>query len=164
MKRLTLIRHAKSDWSDLSLKDFDRGLNKRGERSIPLMAKALKEKGIIPDLILSSRAKRAKKTAKGLAKELGYKKEIILDQTLYFTEPDDMMAKIRKIHDNRNSLFLIGHNPEITELSNMLTNTYIDNIPTLGIVSLSLPIKRWKEIRVHQAILDFFIFPKMYDS
>lgn len=162
MKKLYLIRHAKSDWSDLSEHDFDRGLNKRGKRSIPLMAKALQEKGVIPDLILSSAAKRAKKTAKGLAKELHYKGEIIFDEALYLTEPEEMMEMIRNLDDRYESLFLVGHNPEMTELSNILITEYIDNIPTLGIVGLTLDIGEWKAFKAHQAKMDFFIFPKMF--
>ncbi len=161
MKKLYLVRHAKSDWNDPGKIDFERGLNKRGKRSIPLMAEALKQRGVIPDLILSSAAKRAKKTAKGLAKELDYKGEIVFDKALYFTEPEDMIEKIRGIAENKNSVFLIGHNPEMTELSNMLTETYIDNIPTLGIVGMSLSIEKWKELKAHKAKMDFFIFPKM---
>ncbi len=162
MKKLYLVRHAKSDWSDPGKSDFERGLNKRGKRSIPLMAKALKKRGIMPDLILSSGAKRAKKTAKGLAKELDYKGEILFDDALYFTEPEEMMEKIRDTDDRCETLFLVGHNPEMTELSNLLTGTYIDNIPTLGIVGMTLPIKKWKAFEAHQAEMDFFIFPKMF--
>ncbi|KYJ86270.1 SixA phosphatase family protein [Sulfurovum riftiae] len=164
MKKLYLIRHAKSDWSDLSKNDFERGLNKRGKRSIPLMAEALKKRGIMPDLILSSAAKRARKTAKGLAKELRYKDEIVFDEALYFTEPEEMIAYIQRTEDRYESVFLIGHNPEMTELSNMLTETYIDNIPTLGIVGLTLPIEKWEEFKAHKAKMDFFIFPKMFST
>jgi phosphohistidine phosphatase len=163
MKKLYLIRHAKSDWSDLSKRDFDRGLNKRGKLSIPLMAKALKQKGVIPDLILSSAAKRAKRTAKGLAKELEYRGEIYFDEALYFTEPEEMMEGIREVDDSYETLFLIGHNPEMTELSNTMTDTFIDNIPTLGIVGLTLSIEKWKEFEAHKAKIDFFVFPKMFD-
>jgi phosphohistidine phosphatase len=162
MKKLYLIRHAKSDWSDLGKRDFDRGLNKRGKRSIPLMAEALKERGVMPDLILSSAAKRAKRTAKGLAKEMGYQGEIHFDEALYFTEPEEMMEKVRETDDSIEKLFLIGHNPEMTELVNRLTDTYIDNIPTLGIVALSLSIERWEAFEAHTANMDFFIFPKMF--
>ena len=162
MKKLYLIRHAKSDWSDPGKDDFDRGLNKRGKRSIPLMAKALKEKRIMPDLILSSSAKRAKKTAKGLAKALGYKGEIIFNEALYFTEPEEMIEMIRNVDDRYKSIFLVGHNPEITELSNMLTEVYIDNIPTLGIVSLAFNIEKWNEIGRGKGKMETFIFPKMF--
>lgn len=164
MKTLYLIRHAKSDWSDPGKEDFDRGLNKRGKRSIPIMAKALQERGIIPDLILSSAAKRAKKTAKGLAKTLEYKGKIIFDEALYFTEPEEMMQMIRNVDDRYGSLFLIGHNPEITELSNMLTEIYIDNIPTLGIVSIAFNIDKWTEIEKGKGKMGTFIFPKMFPS
>ncbi len=164
MKTLYLIRHAKSDWSDPALNDFDRGLNKRGKRSIPLMAKALKEKGVMPDLILASAAKRAKKTAKGLARELGYSEEIRFDESLYFTEPETMMEKIRNVDHSCETLFLIGHNPEITELSNILTETYIDNIPTLGIVSIALAIEKWKEVEKGKGKMQAFIFPRMFSN
>ncbi len=164
MKKLYLIRHAKSDWSNAGKNDFDRGLNKRGKRSISLMAKALKKKGIMPDLILSSAAKRAKKTAKGLAKALGYEGEIIFDKTLYFTEPEEMLGKLRNTDERYTHIFLVGHNPEITEFSNRLTSEYIDNIPTLGIVGLTLKADTWKAVRTHQAKMDFFIFPKMFSS
>jgi len=164
MKKLYLIRHAKSDWSKAGLSDFDRGLNKRGKRSIPLMAQALKKKGIMPDLILSSAAKRARKTAKGLAKELGYAGEIIVDEALYFTEPEEMIEKLREIDDSKNNVFLIGHNPEMTELSNMLTETYIDNIPTLGIVSVTFNVQKWNEIAKGKGKMVAFIFPKMFSS
>ncbi len=71
MKKLYLIRHAKSDWSVASQNDFERGLNARGQKAIVTMAKVLNERGIIPDLILSSSATRARLTAKGLAKNIG---------------------------------------------------------------------------------------------
>jgi len=164
MKKLYLIRHAKSDWSDLSKNDFERGLNKRGKRAIPLMAEALKKRGVIPDLILSSAAKRAKKTAKGLAKELNYNGEIIFDEALYFIEPEEMIRKIQTTEENCKTLFLIGHNPEITELSNKLTNTYIDNIPTLGIVSITFDMGKWSELERGKGKMETFIFPKMFSQ
>ncbi len=76
MKKLYLIRHAKSDWDDESKSDFKRGLNERGQKDIFIMADKLKEKKIMPDLILSSSAKRAKLTAKGLAQSIGYNGKI----------------------------------------------------------------------------------------
>jgi phosphohistidine phosphatase len=67
MKTIIIIRHAKSSWSDLRLDDFDRPLNKRGKRNAPFMGQKLKEKKIMPDIILSSPAKRARKTAIAIA-------------------------------------------------------------------------------------------------
>ena len=77
MKTIILVRHAKSSWKDPGLDDFDRPLNKRGKRNAPFMGGKLKKRDILPDLVLSSPAKRAKKTAIAVAKALGYpKKEI----------------------------------------------------------------------------------------
>jgi phosphohistidine phosphatase len=78
MKTIILVRHAKSSWKDLSLDDFDRPLNKRGKINAPLMGEKLKERQIMPDLILSSPAKRARKTATTIAKKIGYPKKKII--------------------------------------------------------------------------------------
>ena len=162
MKNLYLIRHAKSDWNDESKSDFDRGLNKRGEKAILTMAKALKEKKVMPDLILSSSAKRAKLTAKGLAKEIGYSGKIQYIDALYMAEPKTTQGLIKDVNNTVNTLFIVGHNPETTELSNMLINDYIDNVPTLGIVALKLPIDDWKAFKIEKGKMQFFIYPKMF--
>lgn len=162
MKRLYLIRHAKSDWSDLSQSDFERGLNKRGKRNIIRMANALKEMGIKPDLIISSSAKRAKKTAKGLAKNLGYDHDMMLLDTLYMCEPQEWMETIHHIPEKYQSVFIIGHNPEITDVVNMLIDDYIDNIPTLGIIGFDVAAKKWEKFECQHAKFKFFIYPKMY--
>lgn len=164
MKRLYLIRHAKSDWSDLSENDFERGLNKRGKKNIIRMANVLQRMEIKPDLIISSSAKRAKKTAKGLAENLGYDKEIMLLDTLYMCEPQEWMETIRHIPGDFQSVFIIGHNPEITDFVNSLIDDYIDNIPTLGIVGLEVAAPTWDKFEQQNARFSFFIYPKMYHS
>jgi phosphohistidine phosphatase len=164
MKNLYLIRHAKSDWSDASKSDYDRGLNKRGKKSILTMSNALKDKHILPDLILSSSAKRTKLTTKGLVKGIGYTGEIKYIDTLYMAEPQEVITLIQNIEDKYNTVFIVGHNPETTELSYMITNSYIDNVPTLGIVSIELPIDSWKNMNISDGALKFFIYPKMFQK
>jgi len=163
MKTLYLIRHAKSDWSDESQSDFDRGLNKRGQKAIPTMGKALKEKMVMPDLILCSPAKRAKLTAKGLAEEIKYKGKIEYIEKLYMAEPIQIIKIIKEIPDKYDNVFIVGHNPEITELTDLMVEEYIDNVPTLGIVSLHVPIKHWKKFKPEKTKFDFFIYPKMFE-
>jgi phosphohistidine phosphatase len=162
MKNLYLIRHAKSDWSDDSKSDFDRALNKRGKKAILTMAKALKAKKVMPDIILSSSAKRAKLTASGLAKKIGYKGKIKYIDALYMADTETLLGYIRNINDKYDNLFVVVHNPETTELSNMMTDDYIDNVPTLGIVALKLSIDHWKMLTFRKAKLKFFIYPKMF--
>ena len=83
MKRLFLVRHAKSSWDDPSLDDMDRPLNNRGKRNAPEMGIRLRKQGIIPDLLISSPAKRAHTTAKSISEEIGYpKKKIVIDDRL----------------------------------------------------------------------------------
>jgi len=162
MKNLYLIRHAKSDWSDESKSDFERGLNTRGQKAIFTMADALKERKVMPDLILSSSAKRAKLTAKGLAKEIDYHGEIKYIDALYMAEPLDVISIINEIKDKYDNVFIVGHNPETTELTDLMLDECIDNVPTLGIVALELPIKHWKKFKHEKVKLNFFIYPKMY--
>ncbi len=162
MKHIYLIRHAKSDWSDPSLDDFDRGLSLRGKRDIHLMAKWMKEKKIIPDYVLSSSAKRAKRTAKGLLTEARIDKKIAYKKALYFTTPEHMIEIIKMIDDKYKEVFLFGHNPEMTELVNLLLEESIENVPTLGIVGLQSHIKSWKKFEPQNVRLDFFIYPKLF--
>jgi phosphohistidine phosphatase len=162
MKNLYLIRHAKSDWSDISKSDFERGLNKRGKKAIFTMSDALLENGVMPDLILSSTAKRTKLTAKGLANEIGYNGKIKYLDALYMAEPLEVISIIKEIKDKYDNVFIIGHNPEITELTDLMLDEYIDNVPTLGIVAVDLPIEQWKRFKPEKARLNFFIYPKMY--
>lgn len=162
MKNLYLIRHAKSDWSDESKSDFDRDLNKRGQKAILTMANALKERKVMPDLILSSSAKRAKLTAKGLAKEIDYRGEIKYIDALYMADPETVHVLIQEVNDKYDTLFIVGHNPETTELCNMMIDRYIDNVPTLGIVALKLPIDHWKKLTMGESKLKFFIYPKLF--
>jgi phosphohistidine phosphatase len=162
MKNLYLIRHAKSDWSDESKSDLERGLNKRGQKAILTMADALKKVDVMPDLILCSPAKRAKLTAKGLAKEIKYKGKIQYKEALYMAEPIEVIRIIKEIQDKYDNVFIIGHNPETTELTDLMVDEYIDNIPTLGIVALNAPIKHWKKFKPEKTKFDFFIYPKMF--
>lgn len=164
MKQLYLIRHAKSDWSDESQDDFERGLNARGKKAIVTMAEILNERGILPDLILSSSATRAKLTAKGLAKNIAYKGKIKYLDALYLAEPLEIIDMIKEIKDKYKTVFIVGHNPETTELTDLMVDETIYNVPTLGIVALNVPVKHWNKFKPEKAKLDFFIYPKMFKS
>jgi len=162
MKTIYLIRHAKSDWSDIDVHDMQRGLSKRGKKAIPIMAKAMREKGIRPDLVIASSAKRTKLTAKKLLKALGISQKIIYKDELYLAAPDTMLSIIHALDDQYQSIFLIGHNPGITEFANLMTDAKIENIPTLGIAALSCNSNSWKHCTYHHTALNFFIYPKMF--
>ncbi|WP_020527447.1 SixA phosphatase family protein [Flexithrix dorotheae] len=163
MKTLYLVRHAKSSWKDISLDDFDRPLNKRGKRDAPFMGKRLKKQGIKPHLILASPAKRAKKTAKIFAREMGYPEgKIKFAKKIYEAGRNELLEVIRNQDDKINSLMLVGHNPELTSLSNYLSDYEIVNIPTSGISCIKLSIDTWNEIKLKAGEQSFFDYPKRH--
>ncbi len=161
MKRLLLCRHAKSSWKDISLHDIDRPLNKRGKRNAPVMGTLLRERGVVPDIILSSPACRARKTARQLAGKTGYpRKKIVIVDALYGASPDRMLKIIQKLDDSGETALLVGHNPETTMLANILGNLDISNVPTCGIVALDFAVQEWKDVRPQQGTLVFFEYPR----
>ena len=161
MKTLLLIRHAKSDWNDPALKDFDRPLNERGKKNAPEMAKRLLDKNIKIDTLISSPAKRAKKTAELMAKEYDIKKEkiIFIDQ-LYLAEPSVFFDVISKIDDDHKHVALFAHNPGITDFANQIADVRIDNIPTCGVFAIKMNGKHWKDFEKAEKEFWFFDYPK----
>jgi phosphohistidine phosphatase len=163
MKTLYLVRHAKSSWKDDLLQDFDRPLNKRGERDAPFMGEKLKEQKIIPDVIIASPAKRAKATAKIIAKKVGFDTDDIKwKKKVYDAFTEDLLEIIRAQKSNINSLMVVGHNPELTSLSNYLTDFRIYNIPTTGISCIRFYCDKWEEIEPKSGEQVFFDYPKRY--
>lgn len=161
MKKLYLIRHAKSDWSDPALDDFDRPLNKRGKKEVVTMGEFLLKNKIIPDLIISSSALRAKKTAKSIAKIIGYKKDNIhYKKDLYMADTADMERVLNEVDSSAKTVFLVGHNPEITEFANYISGYGIDTIPTCGVFGVSLIKKSWKSLTKNGAKFISFDYPK----
>jgi phosphohistidine phosphatase len=159
MKRLYMIRHAKSSWNNMSLDDFARPLNKRGKNNAPMMGRRLREKGVIPDLIISSSAKRAKKTAKLIARELASEIKMEFDDNLYDVLPSELHSKIRSIKNRYNTVFLIGHNPELNMLAQDLVD-FDDNIVTCGMLEIEFDCERWIEVDKSNASLISYDYPK----
>ena len=161
MKQLYIIRHAKSSWKDLSVDDFNRGLNKRGKKDAPFMGLKLKDKNILPDIIISSPAQRAKLTAQTIAREVGYTKQIQFDRNIYESTISYINKLLKSIKDENDIVFLFGHNPTL----NMLVEDYIDfydNIPTCGIVKIEFNCNSWKDINPSNANFISFDYPKRY--
>lgn len=163
MKTLILIRHAKSSWKDASLDDIDRPLNKRGKRDAPLMGKKLGEKKIKPDLILTSPAKRALKTAILIAAEIEFpKKKIRVNPDIYFGELSEQLTAVREIKNKHKLVLFIGHNPCITDLANALTASDTVNIPTCGMIQVEMDVDSWAEVNPGAGRMIFFDYPKKY--
>src|SRR5690606_34139294 len=141
-----LIRHAKSDWSNPLLDDFERSLNKRGEKNAPFMAKILKKEIQKPDLIISSPSFRTKLTLEYFLKEFEYKGEVIFEKSIYEAPFENLLKVIKNIDDKYKTIFLIGHNPGLNDLANFLLGSFEDNIATSGVLKIDFDTNSWKNI------------------
>ncbi len=159
MKKLYLVRHAKSAWDEPSLSDFERPLNRRGEGDAPLVATALARRGVKPDLMLSSPAVRTTQTAEILAAGIGYRKPIQFVSSLYESSDYNLMMIIRTLDPAHDSVMIIAHNPVLTMVINRISSFWIDNLPTCGVVGLSL--ESWDELSAYQAPCELYLTPKM---
>ena len=161
MKKLYVIRHAKSSWDDLGLRDFDRPLNDRGKRDAPKMGKRLKERGIYPDLMLSSPAVRALSTCREIAAVLGYPFDHIkTDKRIYHADETAILEVLKEIKDHYKSVMIFGHNPGFTTFVNSLFGENINNLPTCGVVGGKLSIDKWSDIHFGCGEMKFFDYPK----
>lgn len=161
MKRLFLIRHAKSSWGEPDLDDFERPLNKRGKRNGPEMAERLAHLPVAPGLIVASPAKRAKKTAIYMAKGTGYPvASIVYDEGLYLGSMSYHIDVLEKSFKKADTVFLVGHNYTITELAEYLTGSPISNVPTCGVVAIEYLTKDGFLPNPGKGKLLFFDFPK----
>ena len=162
MKSLLLIRHAKSSWDDLTQKDFDRPLNKRGKKDAPEMAARIKkEKQVNLDAIVSSTAKRAIETASYFAKEFDIKKKHII-QSLELYEPslEAFYNALINLDNDYNTIALFSHNNGITYFANQLTNVHIDDMPTCAVFALRVLENNWKNFEEARKEFWFFDYPK----
>ncbi len=160
-KILYLVRHAKSSWSDASLADRDRPLNKRGRRSAPDMGRRLAAEGHQPELIISSPARRAFSTAIKIAKEVGLKKsEIIKDESLYFSGTSSMLNLLETLDDRYQKVMIVGHNPAMTSLLNILCDSPIHNMPTCAIAVISFDMESWSGLSMEGGEMLAYDFPK----
>lgn len=165
MKTTVLARHAKSDWGNPDLTDFERPLNKRGLRDAPFMAELIAGKGLKPDLIISSPANRAITTAKYFAKALNYPLEKIEEINLIYTSGVNSIKELLASLDNKyNVVYLFGHNPAISALAYQLSAGKIPEMPTCAVACIDFEIEEWEDILEANGSLRFYEYPKKYKS
>lgn len=124
------------------------------------MAKRVKEKGIELDHILSSPAKRARKTAKYFAEEFGFKKDFQLLEPLYGATPTEFLQVVKEIDDRYSAVAIFSHNPGITDFASSLTNVRVDDMPTCAVFALQVETDNWKEFAGAEKNFLFFDYPK----
>jgi phosphohistidine phosphatase len=166
VKRLTLVRHAKSDWNHPALADIDRPLNARGERDAPVMAARLADAGLVPTRILTSPALRALATARIFARALGYPAGRIRQvPAAYLASAAMLLDLVREFGGRARHVMLVGHNPGISALTSLLTGgDSPGEVPTCAVTSLLAPLRDWRELAPGRATLDLYDFPKKHSQ
>ena len=161
MKKLLLIRHAKSSWENFAIGDQERPLNERGKKNAPEMAKRLLKKKINIDAFMSSPATRARSTAEYFAKAYGIKPdriEIVPD--LYMAGPAVFTQTIRNAPPAANTIAVFSHNNGITAYANLISDARIDNMPTCSIFAVKCHIPDWSAFQPKNNEFYFFDYPK----
>lgn len=168
MKRLLLLRHAKSSWADDRLEDFDRPLAPRGERAADAMGRFLVREGLLPDLVLCSTARRTVETWKRIARVLDRKIKVRRDPALYLAEPEALLDRLRAAPDEADSVMLIGHNPGMESLARSLSDTgdraarrrMAAKFPTGALAVIDFHVDRWSELAEGKGRLVRFVAPR----
>jgi len=145
MKTLFLLRHAKSSWKQPDMNDHDRPLNKRGKKEAPMVGKYLKENELVPDLILSSTARRAHETAQAVAEESGFEGQVELYQDLYLSDMACYLDILQRLPETADRVLVVGHNPDLDELLTLLTDV-TQHMTTAALAQIILPITSWDEL------------------
>lgn len=163
MRRLILMRHAKSDWDDPALSDHDRPLNTRGRKAAHALGRWLREQGLIPDVALVSTATRTRETWDGLAAEWSAPPEASLLPELYNADPEAMLALLRKAEAP--VVLVLGHNPGLAELAHRLVAEAPDHpkfarYPTGATLVAEFDTDTWADIRPGLARALAFVVPR----
>ena len=145
MKTILLLRHAKSSWKEAGLTDHARPLNKRGLRDAPRMGTLIAEQDIEPDLILSSSAVRAIRTAEAVSQTFKDKTPLIEKDELYLASPGSYIETARYLEESFQRILIVGHNPGISDLLFKLTGCD-SMMPTAALAQIELPIDKWNNL------------------
>ncbi len=159
MKKLLIIRHAKSGWANIGQRDIERTLNERGHQEAILMAKRMEQKQIPVDFLLSSSAVRTRETCMHFANMLHVSNDRIqFDAHLFHASADTLFEVVGQLKDDVHSVALFAHNPGITDFINQLNvGVQIDDMPTAGVFAVELA--NWKNISTGEKKYLFFDYP-----
>ena len=162
-KTLLLLRHAKSSWKDETLPDFERPLNTRGRRAAEIIGRYLRTQKVLPDLIVSSPAFRARETIEIVIKASRVRSELRYDERIYEASPRRLLEVINEIEDERKTVLLVGHNPGMEQLLELLTGE-VQVMPTAALASIAVRTTAWNALSDGQATLEWLIKPKDLDE
>ena len=166
MRTLYVLRHAKSDWSDSSLNDFDRPLNDRGRKAAKVIGKELAKRKLRPDLVLASPAVRASQTLKRVEDASGTPFKVTEDERIYRAEPNALIDLIRSAPDAATRLMVVGHNPGLQQLVLLLAkpgelrDEAAEKFPTAALAEICFEAESWRDLAPGDGILEILLRPR----
>jgi phosphohistidine phosphatase len=165
VRRLHLLRHAKSSWDDASLRDRDRPLAPRGRKATKRIARWARKHDVRPQLVVTSNAVRAQETLQGVLPGLG-KPEVWTEVALYAASAETLLARVRALPDEAEEAMLVGHNPGLANLvlvlaePGKLRERAATKFPTAALATLEADISSWSELQPGEARLVGFVVPR----
>jgi phosphohistidine phosphatase len=160
MKSVILIRHVKSDWSNL-LTDFDRPIREDKKEDAKSIAEMILKDNAVPQYMIASPAKRTRQTTKLFCKVWGIdKKQVEENPALYECTAQEIINAIQSADENYKRIAIVCHNPAITDFANRYSNANIDNVPTSGALLIEFDATYWKEINCPGKLL-WFLYPRL---
>lgn len=163
VREVCFVRHAKSSWDKPGMDDFDRPLDERGLRDAPRMAKEMKKLGLIPDIIITSGANRARSTAEYFRSEFDLPaSKFWVRNEIYEASTEAVYKVLMSAPDEDTFVYLFGHNPTFTSIANQLSGVHIDNVPTCGVVHAQAIVTSWKKFKPEYAAFVGFHYPKLF--
>jgi phosphohistidine phosphatase len=168
MRRLILLRHAKSDWSRPGQADHDRALSARGRKAAPRIGAYLAEQGLVPDLVLASTALRVRETLDPVLKALGRRPRVTFDRRLYEADADDILGVLRETSPAAPALLVVGHNPGLSDLAELLVasgsdeaqRAMLEKFPSAGLAVIDFAVDDWRDLKPGSGRLDRFVTPR----
>ncbi|MBS0470874.1 MAG: histidine phosphatase family protein [Proteobacteria bacterium] len=172
MKRLLLLRHAKTEPGGADLEDHNRALLPRGREDAPKLGRYIRDNGFVPDFILSSTARRTVETVDLVADALGGNSPVDFLERLYLAEPEAILDVVRDVADTFGTLLVVGHNPGLERLASGLAREPVkrrerdrfdlieEKFPTAALAVLDFDVDHWRDILPGEGKLKDFVRPR----
>ena len=172
MRRLMLLRHAKSDWAQPGLRDHDRPLNPRGREAAPKMGAYMVRHALVPDLIVASTAKRVTETLELLLPAFKTPPKIVSEPRIYEAGSNTLLGIVKEMPRAAHSVLLVGHNPGMAEFASLLIASgdvdarqrLIEKFPTAALAVIDFPLDDWGKLHARAGRLDRFVVPRALDA
>ncbi|MCA8979282.1 MAG: histidine phosphatase family protein [Planctomycetes bacterium] len=160
VKTLLIMRHGKSDWETSVGRDHERLLNERGRKAATRMGRHLVERGVDPDLVVSSSAVRTRETTERLLACWGGTPRVIFDRALYLTDTDGVIEYLSRTAGDAQVVLLVNHEPTCSLLVHCLCRENVDHFPTAALARVDLAIDDWQDLRRNVGTLAWMTVPR----